>query len=105
MKKMIAVMTTMAMIGVMGIGNAWAGRISERQVNQDKRVAQGVRSGELTRGETRVLVKQQRKIQRTKARAWSDGRLTARERVKIERRQDNASRKIYRFKHNARIRN
>ena len=105
MNKVIAVMATMGLIGTIGIGSAWAGRIGDRQVNQHKRIARGVVSGELTRGEARVLVKEQRKIQRTKVRAWSDGRLTPRERVKIERRQDNASRRIYGLKHNAGDRN
>ncbi len=105
MKKMIAATVVFGLIGMIGIGNAWAGRISDRQGNQRHRIAQGLGSGELTRVETRILVKEQRRIRRTIARAWSDGRLTTKERVKIERRQDNASRHIYRLKHNVKDRN
>jgi len=63
-----------------------------------------VKSGELTRGETRHLVKQQHRIQHAKQRVWSDGTLTAGEKARLELRQDKASADIYRLKHNQRDR-
>ena len=79
---------------------ALAGRVVRRQVRQQRRIHQGIRSGELTCRETRRLEREQIRIQRTKRRAWSDGRLTPRERVRLEVMQDKASADIYRLKHN-----
>ncbi len=77
---------------------------AKRQVNQAARIDQGVRSGQLTRRETARLVREQRKINRTKKRMWSDGHLSVRERAKLNRMQNRASRHIYRAKHNRRTR-
>lgn len=100
MKKIVilglAFVFTMALMGQ----EARAGRVGKRQCRQSSRIARGVKSGQLTRGETRALACEQRRIQRTKARAWSDGRLTRRERVHLEMMQCRASRHIYRLKHN-----
>lgn len=79
---------------------ALAGRIARRQIRQQKRIHQGIASGELTCRETRRLEREQVRIQRAKRRAWSDGRLTPRERVRLEVMQDKASADIYRLKHN-----
>jgi len=79
---------------------ALAGRVVRRQVRQQKRIHQGIRSGELTCRETRRLEREQIRIQRTKRRAWSDGKLTPRERLRLEIMQDKASADIYRLKHN-----
>lgn len=100
MKKRFAIIAVLAISGMMFADVAFAGRVANRQVRQTHRIGQGVASGELTAGETRRLAKQQRNIQRTKKRAWSDGTLTRKERVRIEAKQDRASRNIYRKKHN-----
>ena len=90
--------------GMLGAQSVWAGRVTKRQVRQDVRIVQGVKNGELTRGETRRLARQQHRIQRAKRQAWSDGTLTRREKAGLELRQDKASRDIYRLKHNRRDR-
>lgn len=79
---------------------AWAGRVAKRQCRQGTRISQGVKSGQLTRAETRSLVSEQRRIQRVKVRSWSDGRLSAREKAHLELMQDRASHRIYKLKHN-----
>jgi hypothetical protein len=78
--------------------------IHQRKENQQDRIAQGVKSGQLTAGETAKLERQQRGINRETARdrAANDGKLTQAERRQINRRQNRASRNIYRKKHNAR---
>ena len=78
-------------------------RVARRQVKQQVRVEQGVRSGELTKGEARRLERQQRKIAVDKRRAKSDGVVTPAERAKLNREQNRASKRIYRTKHNNRI--
>ena len=79
---------------------AFAGRVKHRQVRQQKRIHQGVASGELTKREVYRLEREQAQVQRSKRRALSDGTLTARERLRLEKKQDSASRHIYRAKHN-----
>lgn len=76
-------------------------RITKRQINQQARIRQGVKSGELTKGETRVLEKEQAKIQHDKKVAKADGKVTPQERRKIRREQNKASRDIKDLKHNA----
>ena len=75
-------------------------RITKRQINQQARIKQGVKSGELTKGETRKLEKEQAKIQHDKKKAKSDGKVTPQERRKITREQNKASRDIKRLKNN-----
>jgi hypothetical protein len=98
MKTLIA-----ALAGVLSLGAAaaHAGVIDARQVRQDWRIDQGVRSGSLTPAETRVLRVEQGRIARTRDRALADGAMSVRERTRITREQNQASRDIHRLKHNA----
>ena len=75
-------------------------RVTKRQQNQQGRIEQGVKSGELTKGETRRLERQQGKIQRDKRAAKADGVVTPGERAKLNREQNRASKRVYRLKHN-----
>lgn len=79
------------------------GRIGQRRENQQDRIAQGVRSGSLTAREAASTERQQRSINRqTNAMRRRDGgQLNAAQRARINRRQNRASRHIYRAKHNA----
>ena len=76
--------------------------INQRQRNQQARIGQGVKSGQLTAGETRHLEAQQAKIQHDKKAAKADGTVTPQEKAKLTREQNRASRTIYRDKHNNR---
>ena len=95
---------TVAMIAIvtffMFADLALAGRVKHRQVRQQKRIHQGIKSGELTGREAYRLEREQHRLQRSKRRALSDGTVTARERLRLEKQQDRASRHIYRAKHN-----
>jgi hypothetical protein len=77
--------------------------VGQRRENQQDRIAQGVRSGQLTAGETAHLENQERGINQQVAadRAANGGRLTQGERQQINHEQNQASRNIYRDKHNA----
>jgi len=79
--------------------------IKQRQKNQQKRIGQGVRSGELTAKETIKLEKEQKEIQQDKKEARSDGAVTKEERKDIHKEQNKSSRHIYRAKHNKKDRN
>ena len=100
MKKTVTISTLLAFVLLIAAQPALAGRIGKRQVTQDKRIFQGVKSGELTRKEARCLVRQQNRVQQSKRQAWSDETLTRKERSRLERQQDKASANIYRLKHN-----
>ncbi|CDM66861.1 hypothetical protein [Pyrinomonas methylaliphatogenes] len=74
--------------------------INAREQRQKERIEQGIRSGELTRRETARLFAEQAAIRADEARARrSGGELTWRERLRLERELDRASRDIYRQKH------
>ena len=78
--------------------------VKERQMNQKARIRQGVKSGELTKGEARHLRGEQKTIQAEKQMAKADGEVTPAERAKLRRDQNKASKDIYRLKHNNRER-
>ncbi len=77
--------------------------VDQREKNQQERIDQGIKSGELTKGEAARLEAQQGKIKVDEAKAKADGVVTAKERAKLKREQNRASRTIYRKKHNARV--
>lgn len=79
-------------------------KLNERQDRQWSRIDQGIHSGELTRGEVRVLKDQQRDIARLEDMFKSDGRLSQSERQVLNEKQNSASDSIYRLKHNERER-
>lgn len=74
-------------------------RASHRQVNQQVRISHGAANGELTAKEAVGLQVQQAHIHRTKKRAKADGVVTPRERCKIHRKQNRASKNIAIQKH------
>jgi hypothetical protein len=78
--------------------------VNGRAFNQQGRIAQGVRSGELTPRETSRLENREANINREVAsdRAANGGKLTPAEHKQVERQQNRASKKIYQDKHNDR---
>lgn len=79
--------------------------VDARQKIQKERIKEGVKSGELTKRETRGLVRQQKKIQRHEAKAKADGEVTPQERARLQKEQNRASRRIARQKHDRQDRN
>ncbi|HZS70614.1 MAG TPA: hypothetical protein VFA13_02140, partial [Candidatus Acidoferrum sp.] len=78
--------------------------VGQRRENQQDRIAQGIKSGQLTAGETAKLENQQKNINRQVAadRAANGGKLTGAEKAQVNREQNRASRNIYNKKHNGR---
>ena len=78
--------------------------VGQRRENQQDRIANGVKSGHLTAGETARLENQQKDInQQVQAdRAANGGKLTPGEKAQVNREQNRASKNIYNKKHNAR---
>lgn len=75
-------------------------KVNQRQVNQKIRIVKGVKSGELTKMETKKLARQQQDIRKTKKTAKSDGVVTRKERAVIHSKQKAANRNIKRKKNN-----
>ncbi len=79
--------------------------IDQREANQQRRIDQGVGSGQLT---GREAVRDQRKLGRIEARtdrlrARQGGALTRAQHARMEHRLNHSSRRIYRTKHNDRV--
>ena len=75
-------------------------RINRREHQQQQRIRDGVRDGELTRCEAARLEVEQAQIRLQEARARrSGGEFTTRERLRIQRELNQSSRHIYRQKH------
>jgi hypothetical protein len=74
----------------------------QRLGHQQSRIAQGIRSGELTPRETGMLEHREVRMDRqvTVDRADNGGYLTQRERYNVRHELNGTSREIYRFKHN-----
>ncbi|HTW62072.1 MAG TPA: hypothetical protein VMD55_09705 [Terracidiphilus sp.] len=75
--------------------------INQRKGDQQQRIAQGVKSGKLTAGQTSRLEHQEAGINREERgmRAQDNGHLTAQDRATIHHQQNQESRRIYRDKH------
>jgi hypothetical protein len=78
--------------------------VGKRAENQQDRIAQGIKSGQLTAGEAANLEHKEAGINREvrNDRAANGGHLTQQERAQVNRQQNRMSRQIYHDKHNGR---
>ena len=100
MKRAVVLCTLLALGVVFTSAQTATPRVTKRQVTQQARIKEGVKSGQLTPAETRRLERQQAKIAVDKSKAKSDGVVTPKERTKLTKEQNRASRRIARLKHN-----
>jgi hypothetical protein len=77
--------------------------VGDRQKLQQDRIANGMKSGQLTAGESARLEGQQKSINQEKQgmKAANGGTLTSGDKAALNQRQNNASKNIYAKKHNA----
>jgi hypothetical protein len=102
MKRTIVTLTA-AVLMTTGLAIAQDSRtVNERRENQQDRIAQGVRSGQLTPRETAHLESREAHLNREirNDRRAHDNHLTAPERREINHQQNRMSKSIYRDKHN-----
>jgi uncharacterized membrane protein YebE (DUF533 family) len=100
MKSLILTLSTAAVLGAsVGALPAAADTTDYRQYNQQYRIQQGARSGQLTGREYQALQAEQARIAAFERRAKSDGFVDPWERAQINKAQSNASRHIYSEKH------
>ena len=78
--------------------------INQRKVDQQDRIANGVKNGQLTAGQTAHLEHQEAGINKEERgmRAQDNGHLTKQDRQTIHAQQNQESRRIYRDKHDGR---
>ena len=78
--------------------------VGQRQRNQQERIAQGIKSGQLTAGEAAHMEGRQAAVNHEigRDRAANGGTLTGQEKAQINRQQNRNSAAIYRKKHNGR---
>lgn len=79
-------------------------KVGQRAENQQDRIANGIKSGQLTSKEASNLENRESKINQevSQDRKANGGKLTQQERQQVNRQQNQASRQIYRDKHNGR---
>jgi hypothetical protein len=105
MKSMTAITAfataALVLVSASAFAQTAAPAVKERQENQSARINQGAASGELTKKEATVLRTEQRAIRAEKKTFKADGKVTAAERSQLRRDQRQASKRIYKKKHNA----
>jgi hypothetical protein len=82
------------------------GTVGERAENQQDRIANGVKSGQLTSAESAYLEKSESNLNHEIAadRAANGGKLTADQKAQVKKQQNELSNKIYNQKHNNNVR-
>jgi hypothetical protein len=80
-------------------------KIAQRKENQQDRIAQGVKSGQLTAGETARLETKETHLNKEirTDRAANGGKLTGAEKAQVNRQQNRLSKDIYKDKHNSAV--
>lgn len=106
-------MKLVKLIGTAAVAAAFAtpvlaqttGEIVQRNVNQQERIEQGLKSGQLNTREAAKLEGEESRVEKMESRALKDGKLSPEERTRIDRAQNQVSRDIYREKHDAQVGN
>ena len=104
MKKLLAI-AVLGTLALPAFAQYAPPQADQRQDRQERRIQQGVRSGELTPREAARLERGQARIRQMQQDALADGHINRRERAAIDREQDKQNQLIARLKHNDRSRN
>jgi uncharacterized membrane protein YebE (DUF533 family) len=97
-------LATLALAATLASANDQTPRVDRREARQHARIHQGVQDGQLTHREAVKARHGQRHVRRMERHAKADGVVTPGERAKLDRAQNHQSRKIYRMKHNDKVR-
>ena len=84
-------------------GHPRVNEVNQRETNQQDRIANGVKDGQLTPGQTAHLEKGEQRIenQQKADMAKHNGHLTKAEQAKLNKEQNHMSKRIYKDKHDA----
>jgi hypothetical protein len=77
----------------------------QRNINQEKRVEAGVQNGSLTNREVAKLERGQARVDHKEFVAGRDGHVGAAEQKRVQRAENQQSRKVFKEKHDAQVRN
>lgn len=104
-RKMIVGMCLVMVVLTLMVNCATAGRTADPQIQdriheQQTRIDEGIRNGQLTRAEADVLQDNLNWIKETEARLKADGRLTPQERKRLHKMLDDNSDMILKKRHN-----
>jgi len=99
MKISHTVIALVAILPSLAFAQAYTPRVDQRQMNQERRIDQGVASGSLTRYEANRLDRGQQHVANMESRAKADGVVTRYERANLHQAQDVQSHRIYAQKH------
>ena len=103
MKYLIMVIITIGVLTVITSAQDKTPIINKREVKQNNRIKEGVKTDQLTKGEAKYLHQEQKEIRNSKRSAKQDGKVTNGERRMIRTEQNKANKDIYRLKHNKRV--
>jgi hypothetical protein len=95
--------TSGAGAGKVDPGHPRVNQVNKREQNQQNRIANGVKSGQLTPGETRRLERGEQRLQNNEKKdmAKDNGHLTKQDQRHLNREANHMSKRIYKDKHNA----
>jgi hypothetical protein len=84
-------------------GHPRVNQVNSRETNQRRRIANGVRSGQLTPGETRRLERGERQLKANEKRdmAKDNGHLTKKDQAQLNREANRMNARVANDKHNA----
>jgi hypothetical protein len=94
-----ALLVLIAVIPAFSFAQVDTPRVDQRQLNQERRIEQGVASGSLTAREANRLERGQQHVDNIETRAKADGVVTRQERARLHQAQDVQSQRIARQKH------
>jgi hypothetical protein len=89
-----------ALVATPAFGQSTASE-TQRDINQQQRVEQGLKSGALSTREAARLEGEEARVEKMQANALKDGNLTPQEKARIGQAQNKVSQDIYREKHDA----
>jgi hypothetical protein len=95
--------TSGAGAGKVDPGHPRVNQVNKREQNQQNRIGNGVKSGQLTPGETRRLEHGEQRLQNNEKKdmAKDNGHLTKQDQRHLNREANHMSKRIYKDKHNA----
>ncbi|WP_434515402.1 hypothetical protein AB6Q56_01315 [Dechloromonas sp. ARDL1] len=99
MKTVKALAAIVVVLPTLAFAQANTPGIDQRQVNQERRIDQGIASGSLTPREANRLERGQQHVDNMENRAKADGTVTRQERNRIQHAQNVQGDRIYRQKH------
>jgi len=94
------------LLGALVAGSTFADEvIKDRKENQQRRIANGVKNGSMTAGETAHVERQESNLNKEirADRRANGGNLTNKEKAQVNRQQNHLSKEIHKDKHNGKV--